>query len=348
MIARWDGEQVVVHYDMPTGTWMFVCMHSTRLGPAAGGTRMRVYGSPHEALEDGLRLAAGMTRKNAVAGLPLGGGKAVLAVSELPDARRRRQAIERYAEMVASLGGSFVTGPDMNTSDADMDMIRARCPYAYGTSLAAGGSGSSGPSTAVGVFHGIRAALAHVFGAPELAGRTVLVQGVGGVGATLAELLARDGATLLVSDVARDRAVHVAERHGGRVVSAEDVPDTECDVYAPCAIGGVVSANTVPRLRCRIVAGAANNQLDEPGTARLLRDRGILYAPDYVMNAGGALQLVALEIEGWSRERLDERLAAIGDVLATIFRQADAEGITPEEAAERLARERLARAASSS
>lgn len=222
-IAGWDGEQVVTHYDLPTETWMFVCMHSTRLGPAAGGTRMRTYRSPQEALEDGLRLAAGMTRKMAVAGLRAGGGKAVLAVPEIPAGERRRRVIGRYAEMVASLGGSFITGADMNTSDADMDLIRARCPYAFGTSVAAGGTGSTGPSTAAGVRYGIRAALAHVDGSPEPAGKTVLVQGLGSVGEALAAMLAEDGAELLVSDVVTERAVAIAERHGGRVVPPEAV-----------------------------------------------------------------------------------------------------------------------------
>src|SRR6266545_3295489 len=193
---------------------MFVCVHSTRLGPACGGTRMKPYAEPGDALHDGLRLSGAMTAKNAVAGLPLGGGKAVLAVPEVPEDDRRRELFLRYGDLVRSLGGTYVTACDMNTSERDMDVVGERCPYVFGRSVACGGSGSSAPATATGVFHGIRASVAHAFGSSDLEGRTVLVQGIGSVGRTLARLLAQAGARLLVTDVYRARADEAAEALG--------------------------------------------------------------------------------------------------------------------------------------
>jgi leucine dehydrogenase len=341
LIRAWDGEEVIVRFDQPSRTWMFVCLHSTRRGPAGGGTRMKTYSDPAAALEDAMRLSAAMTLKMAAVGLPFGGGKAVLAVPGLPDGEERRHLLLRYAQLVASLGGSFHTGPDVNTSPADMDVIAERCSYVYCRSEERGGSGDPGPHTALGVFHGIRASLRHEFGSPEPAGRVVLVQGVGSVGAPLAELLSAAGARVLISDVAAGRARALADRIGAEVVSADDAIGVECDVYAPCALGGTLDAETIRRLRCRVVAGSANNQLTQPEDAERLRDAGILYAPDYVINAGGALNAIGVETLGWDQETSDQRVAAIGDTLTEIYARADAEGITTEAAAERLARARV-------
>jgi leucine dehydrogenase len=341
VIESWDGEHVVVRYDAPTRSWMFVCIHSRRLGPAAGGTRMKVYGTPAEALRDGTRLAAAMTVKLAVAGFPYGGGKAVLAVPAVPEGERRADLLRRYADTVALLGGSFWTGCDMNTSPADLDVIAESCPYVFGRSTESGGSGEPGPFTARGVFHGIRASLAHAFGSPALDGRTVLVQGVGSVGARLAALLAEAGARVLVSDVALDRAREAAHRVGAEIVATDAALETTCDVYAPCAMGGTLSAETIPRLRCRVVAGAANNQLATPADADRLRERGILYAPDFVINAGGVFLNIGTETLGWDAARLEEALAGIGATLAEIFARSDAEGVSTGRAAEALAETRL-------
>ncbi len=341
LLRPWDGEQVVVRYDHATGAWMFVCMHSSRLGPATGGTRMRVYPSASDALLDGLRLSAAMTRKLAVVGLPFGGGKAVLAVEAIPTGDRRRMLIERYADLVASLRGAFLTGEDMNITVADVDLIGTRAPYVFCRSVAVGGSGDPSPSTALGVLHGIRASLEQVTGSGALRGRSVVVQGVGAVGSHLAELLAHEGAAVTVGDVASDRARALADRIGARLVSADAVFDEPCDVFAPCAIGGIINADTIPRLRCTVVAGSANNQLAEPEDDERLRARGVLYAPDYVINAGGILQGVGIEALHWTRALLEERLAGIGDTLRQIFREAHAEGITTNDAAERLAHARL-------
>jgi leucine dehydrogenase len=342
LLRRWDGEQVVIRYDQATAAWMFVCMHSSRLGPATGGTRMRVYPNASDALLDGLRLSAGMTRKLAVVGLPFGGGKAVIAVQAIPTGDRRRMLIERYADLVASLKGAFYTGEDMNITVADVDQIWTHAPYVFCRSAATGGSGDPSPSTALGVLQGIRASLEHLTGSDALRGRSVVVQGVGAVGSHLAELLAAEGADLTVGDVALDRARALADRLGARVVSADAVFEESCEVFAPCAVGGILNADTIPRLRCRIVAGSANNQLAEPEDAERLRARGVLYAPDYVINAGGILQGVGIEALHWPTTLLAERLAGIGQTLRQIFREAQTEGITTNDAAERLAHARLA------
>ena len=340
LLSRWDGETAVMHRD-ESGAWIFICLHSTSLGPAGGGTRLKVYGTPTEALEDAMRLSAAMTRKLAVAGLPFGGGKAVIAVSEIPSGEQRRALFLRYADLVASLGGTFRTSSDMNTGETDMDVIGERTEYVFGRSVKAGGSGSPAPPTAVGVYHGIRASLAHVFGSDDLEGRIVVVQGAGGVGSPLADQLANAGASVLVADIDLERAQAVADRVGGVAVPADQVVETECDIYAPCALGGILSTETVQRLRCRIVAGSANNQLAEPGAAELLRSRGILYAPDYVINAGGAIAIVGLEQLGWSQSELDTALARIGETLGQIYERADQRSISTAAAADVLADERL-------
>ena len=338
-IESWDGEQIAVRFDAPSGTWMFVCIHSRRLGPAGGGTRMKVYASPAEALRDGMRLAAGMTAKFAVAGLPFGGGKAVLAVTGLPEGGERRTLLQRYAELICSLGGNYLTGCDMNTTPADLDVIAETCPHVFGNSS---GSGEPGPFTARGVFHGIRASVAHVHGSPALEGRAVLVQGVGSVGARLAEALAGEGADVVVSDVDTARAEAVAARLGVRAVEAADALTTECDVYAPCATGGTLSADTIPGLRCRVVAGAANNQLGEPADADRLRARGILYAPDFVINAGGVFHNVGRESLGWGDAEVEQALVGIGGTLGTIYERSEAGDVSTGRVALDLAAERLA------
>ena len=342
LIGAWDGEHVVVRHDAESDAWMIVGIHSTRLGPAMGGTRMKTYATPAQALEDALRLAAGMTRKLAVVGLPCGGGKGVLAVRELPTGDERRRLLERYAELIDSLGGTYVTGPDMNTGVADMDVIGDRTPHVFCRSAAGGGSGDPSIHTALGVFHGIRASLGHALGSDDPAGRTILVQGAGSVGAKLAALLADAGADVLVSDVDEERA----RAAGARVVPAGAALETACDVYAPCALGATLSEDSIPRLRCRLVAGAANNQLATPTDGERLRAAGILYAPDYVINSGGALHGIGLERLGWDHERLEREVAGIGDTLTRIYEEADAEGISTAAAAERLAARRLSAASS--
>jgi len=345
LLQGWDGEEVAVRFDRDLSTWMFVCVHSTRLGPACGGTRLKAYAEPGEALRDGLRLSGAMTAKSAVAGLPLGGGKAVLAVPNIPQGDRRRELFHRYGDLVRSLGGTYVTACDMNTTERDMDVVAERCPYVFGRSVACGGSGSSAPATATGVFHGIRASVAHAFGSPGLEGRTVLVQGVGAVGRSLAEQLAKAGARLKLTDTDQARANERAEALGAEVVAPEEAVGTACDVFSPNATGGILSQETIPELRCRIVAGAANNQLARPEDVALFGPLGILYAPDYVINAGGIIHLASLELLGEDQAKCDERLLGIADTLTEVFEAADAEGMSAGAAAERIVERRLAAAA---
>jgi leucine dehydrogenase len=343
LLEGWDGEELVVRHDGPTGAWMLIGVHSTVLGPAMGGTRLKSYALPEEAVDDVLRLSSAMTVKQATADLPYGGGKAVVAVPEIPapGTDARRDLLLRYAEMVDSLHGTYVTAADMNTGEADMDTIGERTSHVLGRSRAAGGSGDPAAGTATGVFHGIRATVAHAMGAETVEGRSVLIQGVGSVGARLAELLHDDGADLLLADVDAARAEAVAGRLGARTVPADEVIGTPCDVFAPCATGRVLTAETTPHLRCRIVAGAANNQLATPEDADRLAEAGIIYAPDFVINAGGVIHLAGSETLGWDEATMAKRLEAIGDTLADVYEAAAREGVSTAAAADRLARARI-------
>jgi len=337
LLRRWEGEEAVIHYDAESDAWMFVCVHSTALGPGGGGTRLRVYPTPADGLADAMRLSGAMTLKMAAAGLPRGGAKAVLAVPELPTGHARRRLLLRYGDLVESLGGTYRTAGDMNISPADLDVVAERCRWVYGTSA---GGGNSARGTALGTLHAIRATAEHALGTSDLAGRTVLVQGAGAVGADLVRLLLADDANVLVADVDDSRAATT----GATVIPVGDVIGTECDVYSPCAVGGILNVDTIPRLRCRAIAGCANNQLAEPEDADRLHAAGILYAPDYVANAGGVLQLVGLEDLDWSEEELEQHLAEIGDTLRQLFRESAEHGVTPDAAAARLAAERVAAA----
>ena len=341
LLRQWDGEEVVVRHDRETGTWMLICVHSTTLGPAMGGTRMKEYGSPAEALEDGLRLAAGMTRKLAVLGLPCGGGKAVLAVPELPRGDERRRLFERYAELIESLGGGYVTGPDVNTGEADMDVI-GEPPTTSSAAASATAARATRASTRRSASSTASARRSRTRSEPTTrpAG-PVLVQGTGSVGAKLARLLLDAGAIVLVSDVDGDRA----RATGGRPVDPDNVLELECDVYAPCALGATLNADSIPRLRCRVVAGGANNQLATPEDGERLRAAGILYAPDYVINGGGALHGIGSSTSAGTTTGSSGRSPG----SAHARRDLQARRMLPEsrqsEAAERLAAERLARAA---
>jgi len=331
LFERWDGEEAVVRYDRESGGWIFVCIHSTVLGPAAGGTRLRVYPTPADGLADAMKLSRAMTVKWAGANLPSGGGKAVLAVPELPTGDARRELLLRYGDVVQSLSGLYRTAGDMNITPHDLDVVHERCEWVYGTTS---GGGNSGRGTAIAVHAGLEASAEHALGSSDLKGRSVLVQGAGAVGEVLVRLLRDDGAEVLVSDVDEARA----RATGATVISPDDVYDTECDIYSPCAIGGTLNAGTIQRLRCKIVGGSANNQLAEPGDAARLHERGILYAPDFIINAGGIIQLYLLEDRGVSEDEMQRALHGVGDTLRDIF----ARGGDPADAAEQLAAERIA------
>lgn len=342
LVDSWDGELIAIHRDRAGDATMIACVHSTRLGPAAGGARMKAYPSLADALCDGQRLAAAMTLKYAVNDLPFGGGKSVISVPQLPSGVERRRLLLEFGAFLTSLGGACSCAPDMNTDARDMDVIAEVCSHVFCRTPEAGGSGDTGPDTATGVLHGIAASVRHRFGT-ELFGRRIVVQGLGSVGGPLARHLLEAGAQVLVADTDPGRVRSLVE-FGARAIDPATALVAECDVLSPCATGAVLSAQTIPRLRCQVVAGAANNQLAELTDADLLNRRGILYAPDYVINAGGVLHGSGLELLGWTRAQLDERLAGIGDTLLRIYATADEERISTEAAARRLAAATLDRA----
>jgi leucine dehydrogenase len=346
-LEGWDGEQVVCRHDKSSGSWMFVAMHSTVRGPAGGGTRLRTYGKPVEGLADAMQLARAMTLKAAMADLPIGGGKAVLAVPSIPSGTERDELLLRHVGMVESLGGSFVTGPDMNISVADLDLMRQHSNRIFGTTSGAQDGRTIADATALGTLHGIRACLKHVYGSDGLCGRTVLVQGLGGVGRPLAELLAKEGARLVVTDLDERRVAAAVERFGAEPVPPDDVLGTSCDVFAPAAIGGVLGSEDADMLGARILAGCANNPFRDAEAPEALRAAGVLYAPDFVINSGGAIHAIGSEALGWSAEQVLDRIAGIGPTLEEVLRLAEAEGVSTEAAANRIAAERLHGAAQS-
>jgi leucine dehydrogenase len=339
-LQAWDGEELVARFDEPTSTWMFIGVHSTALGPAMGGTRMKTYPSSDAAAVDVLRLSRAMTMKQAAAGLPYGGGKAVLAVPAVPGAgsAERAEVIGRYADLVESLHGTYVTAADMNTGPADMDEISGRTSHVLGRSAGNGGAGDPGEGTAIGVFHAIRASCRRAFGTGDLSGRSAVVQGAGSVGARLIRELLDVGVKVMASDVDETRVIAT----GAEPLPVDAALSTPCDVLAPCATGGVLSAETIPGLECRVVAGAANNQLATPEDAARLAARHILYAPDYVANAGGVIWLAGYETLGWDDAQMRARLAGIEQTLDDVFASAERENLTTAEAADRLARARIA------
>lgn len=343
LIKEWDGESVVVRYDRTSGAWILIAIHSSRLGPATGGTRMKHYPDLEAAMSDVLKLSAGMTYKYAVHGFARGGGKAVIFTPRDLGPLPRQDLLRRYGEVVHQLGGFFYTGPDVGTSPGDMDIIaEAGDPYVFSRTPAAGGAGSSGPFTALTVFTGIQVACEHLFDETSLNGLRVLVQGAGSVGGKLIDYLRAAGAEVLFSDVVQGTINRFQRELGLQLVPCEEVYDRECDVFAPCALGGVLSADTIPRLRCQIVAGGANNQLSRPLDVFDLRDREILYIPDYVVNMGGAMAITGMEAMGWSRSEAETRVVeSVRSALGRIFELVESEDITTEAAARRIAEERL-------
>ncbi|NTU85780.1 MAG: Glu/Leu/Phe/Val dehydrogenase [Chloroflexales bacterium] len=321
-----------------------IAVHSTRLGPGAGGTRMRPYPSLTAALQDACQLARSMTYKFAAADFPLGDAKAVIALPAAWDDRGRTELLQRFGTLVRQLRGLYVTGPDVGTSATDMDVIGTTgAPYVFGRTAEAGGSGSSAPPTALGVYYGIEALAAHLFGAPDLRGRRVLVQGAGGVGQDLIPRLQRAGAEVLVSEI-DPTVVQRLQDAGVVLVPPDQVSATPCDIFAPCALGGVLNRESIAQLRCRGIAGAANNQLATTEDAERLRARGIVYVPDFVVNSGGAITVVGVEALGWSLAQAEAKVRAIGDTVRQVLQRAEADGGTTEAAARQLAEQRLAQA----
>ena len=337
-----EHEQVVFCSDAASGLRAIIAIHSTALGAALGGTRFFPYAQEDDALEDVLRLSRAMTYKNACAGLDHGGGKAVIIGD--PATLKSEALLRAYGRFVQSLGGRYYTACDVGTVVSDMDVIARECSYVTGRSTQDGGAGDSGVLTALGVFQGMRAAAQHRWGSPSLSDRTVGVSGVGKVGRRLVAHLLAEGASVVIADVAAASVEAVRREHPDAgpnllVTQPDELLQRELDILAPCALGGALDDDVVAGLAVQIVCGAANNQLADPGVERGLLDRGILYAPDYVVNAGGVIA-VADEVRGYSPARAEQRAAGIFATTLAVLELATAEGISPVQAADRLAERR--------
>ena len=341
-------ECVQLVHDRASGLTAIIAIHSTHLGPAAGGTRFWHYADPATAMKDALRLSRGMSFKNAMAGLPMGGGKAVI----LADAHRTKtpEMLAAFGDAVEALGGRYVTAEDVGITEADMVAVSQRTAYVSGLPVEGEGSagGDPGPFTAMGIYHGIKAAVRHKLGKNSLAGVHVAVQGTGSVGGGVARLLAKDGARLTLADIHAERAADLARELGANVVASEAIMAVACDVFSPNALGAILDEEGIARLDCAIVAGGANNQLAKAEHGALLAARGILYAPDYVINAGGIIS-VALEYLARSDgapadiNEVRKRLAQIPERLESIWQESDATGTSADVVADRMARKLIGR-----
>jgi len=334
-ITSTDHEQVLIGHDAASGYQGIIAIHSTALGPAVGGTRFWQYATQEEALVDALRLSHGMTYKNALAGLPLGGGKSIIIGDN--KTTNREALLRSHGRFVDTLKGRYITAEDVGTSPADMEIVRRETQHVAGL---LGRSGDPSPFTARGVFRAIKASTRFLRDTDNLSEMTIALQGCGHVGYNLAKLLHEAGAKLIVSDVNEASAARVVAEFGADKVQTNEIFTAEADVFAPCALGGVINDQTIPELKVQIVAGAANNQLLEERHGTMLQQRNILYAPDYVANAGGILN-GCVELLGWKSDHALQKVDEIYDTLLRIFESAQTEGITTNKAADRLAEDRL-------
>lgn len=334
-MAQRDHEQLVFWYEPKLGYRGIIAIHDTTLGPALGGTRFWNYGSNEEAIIDALRLARGMTYKAAVAGLNLGGGKSVMIGD--PNLIDREWVFRAHGRAVESLGGRYITAEDVGTSPQDMEYVHMETDFVVGLM---GKSGDPSPVTAYGTFSGTKAACLHKYGDDSLEGKHVTVQGVGHVGYYLCKDLAEAGARLTVCDISQEKVDLVVQEFGATAVGADDIYSVDADIFAPCALGAIINDDTLPALKVDIIAGAANNQLAEPRHGEEVEAKGILYCPDYVVNAGGLINVNA-EIEGWTAERARKKAGAIYNTTARVLELAKDEGLTTAAAADRVAEERI-------
>lgn len=337
-------EHVSIFQRPEVGLTAIIAVHDTTLGPALGGCRMNLYPDFDEALYDALRLAEGMTYKNSLAGLSLGGGKSVIIADRfLSDGRE--ELFRAFGQCVESFQGSYITAEDMGTSVRDINVINSVTEFVSGRDPEAGGGGDPSPYTARGVFDGVRACIERLYGSADLRGRHVAIQGLGAVGMRLAELLAAEGAKITAADPHGGNCDKAAKEFGAKILPTAQIYDVEADIFSPCAIGAILNSETIPRLRCKVVAGAANNQLAHDTDEDLLQARGILYAPDFAINAGGVI-LCADEREpgGFTPERVDQRVAMIGPTVAKILETSAASGKKAGQVAIELAKERIQRA----
>ncbi|OLS03632.1 Glu/Leu/Phe/Val family dehydrogenase [Tissierella creatinophila] len=335
-LKEYDYEQVVFCQDKHSGLKAIIGIHDTTLGPALGGTRIWDYKSEEEAIIDVLRLARGMTYKNAAAGLNLGGGKAVIIGD--PEKIKSEELFRTFGRFVESLGGRYITAEDMNAGTKDMAYINEETNYVVGLE---GKSGNPSPVTAFGVFKGILAAVDEVYGSEGLKGKTVAVQGLGAVGYGLCEYLHKAGAKLLVTDIRKDSIEKIVNEFGAKSVNPDDIYGVDCDIFAPCAMGAIINDFTIDKLKCKIVAGCANNQLAEEKHGDMLMEKEILYIPDYVINSGGVINVYE-ELKGYNKERAMDRAAGIYDSVKKIIEISKRDNIPTYKAANRMAEERIA------
>ncbi|QED37717.1 amino acid dehydrogenase [Antarcticibacterium arcticum] len=333
-----DHEQVVFCNDKDTGLRAIIGIHNTVLGPALGGTRMWNYASEWEALNDVLRLSRGMTYKSAITGLNLGGGKAVL----IGDAKTQKtpELMKKFGEFVHSLSGKYITAEDVGMETSDMDIVREVTPYVTGISESKGGAGNPSPITAYGVFMGMKAAAKFKYGSDDLDGKKILVQGIGHVGESLVEHLSNEGAIVYIADINPSKLEEVSKKYSAKIYT-EDVYAANVDIYAPCALGATINDETIERMKAGIIAGAANNQLaDENIHGKLLQEKGILYAPDFLINAGGIINVYA-ELEGYDKAEIMRKTENIYNTTLEILRTAEARNIPTHFAALQIAQQRI-------
>ena len=337
-MGKYGYEQLVFCHDKTSGLKAMIAIHDTTLGPALGGTRMWNYDTEDEAIEDVLRLSRGMTYKAAAAGLNLGGGKAVIIGDSKTE--KTEELWRAFGRFVQSLGGRYITAEDVGTSVQDMDYVNLETDHVTGVSKAKGSSGDPSPKTAYGTFRGIQACAMEAWGSDDLKDKVVTVQGVGHVGYYLCEYLHQVGAKLIVCDIDQNAIDRVVSDFGAEVVAPDAIYGVECDVFAPCALGAVINDATIPQLKCKIIAGASNNVLAEDRHGDMVQEKGIIYAPDYVINAGGLMN-VADELSGYNEERAMDKISTIYDNIAKVIEISKRDNIPTYKAADRMAEERI-------
>lgn len=337
-MERDDYEEVLFCQDKASGLKAIIAIHDTTLGPALGGTRMWTYATEEEAVVDALRLAKGMTYKNAVAGLNLGGGKTVIIGDPAKD--KNEAMFRAFGRYIQGLNGRYITAEDVGTTEEDMDIIHQETDFVTGISATYGSSGNPSPATAFGVYRGMKAAAKAAFGSDSLTGRTVAVQGVGNVSFALCKYLHEEGARLIVTDINKQAVSRAVEAYGATAVDPGEIIGADCDIYAPCALGATINDESLLLLRAKVVAGAANNQLKEPRHGDALHEMGIVYAPDYVINAGGVIN-IADELNGYNKERAFKQIAKIYDSITRVLEISRLSGIPAYAAADQLAEERV-------
>ncbi|MFC7783407.1 branched-chain amino acid dehydrogenase [Rossellomorea sp. GCM10028870] len=337
-MEQYDYEQLVFCQDESSGLKAIIAIHDTTLGPALGGTRMWTYESEEAAIEDALRLARGMTYKNAAAGLNLGGGKTVIIGDPRKD--KNEEMFRAFGRYIQGLNGRYITAEDVGTTVADMDLIHEETDYVTGISPAFGSSGNPSPVTAYGVYRGIKAAAKEAFGTDSLEGKTIAVQGIGNVAYNMCRHLHEEGANLIVTDINKEAVQRAVDEFGAKAVDINDIYGVDCDIFAPCALGAIINDETIPQLKAKVIAGAANNQLKETRHGDAIHEMGIVYAPDYVINAGGVIN-VADELYGYNSERAMKKVEQVYNNVERVIEIAKRDNVPTYVAADRMAEERI-------